>query len=686
MDPAPDDGSTVSFRTVDGTALEVRDEVEGPTLRIRTDAPIDPQRALTDLFHFPVDRAVSFTASELVLDESVFSVLRDGDGETVTDFPPETDEYGGRGVWFIETSAPVKTYTRVADTTFTAGHTGEDQTSPLRVSFGEPTRITLGARSLHSRPAAEITVPPDPEGMMRGVSYLGSSIKEFSAERSWPTLRGHPPALELGETLTVPDDLTRPDTGFVVRVPPTLANVYRVAPLAYYFGATVEPGDDPVLSFPNGHDEPLDHGGSLEAGVDSLVTRAFLLDTLVRSDGYIDSTVGLYDELGPKLPFYPENLYDEPVADALLEYLEVPDETIERAAPNWGTTAVLRPHAADVERLPTLLDSLARIHVAESPPAVEAVDAATPTGNAAVAYTHEAVPSGGTRLHPESAGNARDHERPSLDELRFAYVTDDGDDADRVRDRLDGRFARPAPDRVDVAVDPTRDDLRDALGDADAAYVDLPATAAGVACADGEYAFDDGPVAPFVVLPGAPLAAATAAVDGGGVVGLVTPERGAGREFLRLARPLRAGHVPAVAASFALPGSDYRFAGHPTHILGDMGGSIPILFEVISRATDEHGIVAHTVSDDLHTLGGVVRIYEAYADAEPALFGASVRQSLSVDTDTVVDLLADGEIVLLNGEPYHGEAEPTADLVRESAQRAVESAPESTTEYDFLRR
>jgi hypothetical protein len=46
----------------------------------------------------------------------------------------------------------------------------------------------------------------DAEDVMMAILTFRSALKTTSPERSFPTLRGHPPAIELNDRLEIPDD------------------------------------------------------------------------------------------------------------------------------------------------------------------------------------------------------------------------------------------------------------------------------------------------------------------------------------------------------------------------------------------------------------------------------------------------------------------------------------------------
>jgi len=343
---------------VDGTTLTVRDVIEGEKMRLGVDREPDLSPALPALFPSPVDDAVSFEAQSLTVPEYTSIVVRDDEGKFIGR-PNEPTEFP-RGSYCIDITGVTKASLRFEDAELSVS--GVEGSDPVEIALGRPATVSLGARSLHTRPEATVTVPDDPEALAEAVSVLGSSIREFSAERSWPTLRGYPPRIRRGESLDSP--LTVPDTGVEVVVRPTYADVYRLSTLAYYLGAQMTVGEKPAVRLDNGYTEQLPTDGrQLEERAEALLRTWFFLDTLVRTDGYTLSDREEYEQVGPQLPFYPPNLDELSLRERLMEYLEVDPATVEPHAPEWSTEAVLRPGPAGAELLPHLAHVLAPVRV-----------------------------------------------------------------------------------------------------------------------------------------------------------------------------------------------------------------------------------------------------------------------------------------------------------------------------------
>jgi hypothetical protein len=226
-----------------------------------------------------------------------------------------------------------------------------------------------------------VTTTTDPEDVMAAVSTFGSALKTTSSERSFPTLRGHPPTVELGEELELPGEVAPPATGVTVEVPPDLQYVYPAAPLAHYLGATLEPGAVPRLVTDTGVEHDL-AGGEFHREVERVLKGTFLLDCVVRTEGLYDVDLQARREVERALDrdLNLAALYDRPLAERLAAYLSVPYDALAPAVPDWKLTAYVEATPESVETLPFLVDDLAVVRpagVAASDGAGEPAGAAT---------------------------------------------------------------------------------------------------------------------------------------------------------------------------------------------------------------------------------------------------------------------------------------------------------------------
>lgn len=339
------------LRVVDADNAELR--VQGIGLDVEGPGP-DISR--------PVDDTVAVTATAFRFPHAVvyaFSLGRDKrfhlepDQHTMT-LPP--------GEYVLDIDTGIKTYLRFSGEAVV--QRAPDYSS-LIVSFPERTRTILGFRSRHELPAETITIPDTPAGFARGLSALSSSIKTDSPDRTYPTLRGHPPLLETGPTFSAPDSVLEQATqsGIELVVPPCYDTLYVTAPLAYYLQATVrtEPDATPRIRLPSvAREHELAPMPDLERDVEQCLRQWFFLDCLVRNAGPYGTTLA-ESSLLDVLDLDAERLYQATPQERLSTYLDVPYAAIKHRLPEWHLSTYVEPNAASVEGIPYLLDRLSLI-------------------------------------------------------------------------------------------------------------------------------------------------------------------------------------------------------------------------------------------------------------------------------------------------------------------------------------
>jgi hypothetical protein len=172
----------------EGHGLEIVDHIERRQCPIRTSNPVEPAETSVSHFRFPVDRGVTFRAESLIVPHRAAVSIRNAMGVQIQDLMKgdscnlPTDRYT------IELTAPVKIYLIVESELSVEVNADE-----VSLEFGDHVKVLLGARSYHKNPAATIETTDTPEDMMAAISMLSSGLKATSPERSYPTLRGHPP-------------------------------------------------------------------------------------------------------------------------------------------------------------------------------------------------------------------------------------------------------------------------------------------------------------------------------------------------------------------------------------------------------------------------------------------------------------------------------------------------------------
>lgn len=342
----------VSVATLpDGLGIRIDDRIERRQCELRTGNPVTPTETDDERFRYPIDVAVALDTDRLTVTPS--STLYVHEGHEPTEVEMFQTASFGPGSYTIELSGPLKLYV-VVEGPFEV----EKQVKDATLRLDEARTLAVGARSYHERPATTVTTTTDPCDLARAISTFGSALKTTGSERSYPTLRGHPPALEVGEELSVPEGLEPPATDVLLEVPATLEAVCTVGSLAYYLGCPVRHDPQPALVV-DGAEHDLAAAGGFEATVERVLKRTFFLDCLVRTAG--PRRVPQYERrrLESDLPVDLEALYDEPAAPRLERYMTVPYDRIAEHLPAWKVSACIQPDAPGLEALPFLANDLA---------------------------------------------------------------------------------------------------------------------------------------------------------------------------------------------------------------------------------------------------------------------------------------------------------------------------------------
>ncbi|TKX58419.1 caspase family protein [Halorubrum sp. SS7] len=345
------------LREADG--ITVTDHIENTQFEVYTDRPVEPRRRPESDHYFPVDASVAVETGAIEIPRVAVVETRAGDGTLLTHGDCYTMPDGTYHVGI--NPAPTKLYL-----TFDAGFSVSTTDRTTRIDLDTPGTVGLGFRSLHQTPAGTITAPTDPESLMGAVSLLGSALQTTSPERSFPTLRGHPPLIEPGDEFRVPERVEPVDSGVRIVVPPEYRYLYPVVSLAYYFAADVVPGDEPRIE----GDEwtyPLEPG--FEARTAQVLRQSFHMDCLARTEGFYP--VDLHERETTGLDLDWGRLYDLPLAERLGEYLDVPFEAVEPELPQWTLTTDVRPDPENVEMLPFVAGELSIVRSPETVTPVE---------------------------------------------------------------------------------------------------------------------------------------------------------------------------------------------------------------------------------------------------------------------------------------------------------------------------
>ncbi|WP_226040101.1 hypothetical protein [Natrinema sp. DC36] len=278
----------------------------------------------------------------------------------VAKVPPSEQADLPHGEYTLDLSGPIKVYAKVESSAYI--YSDSKQTY---INLGDSTQVILGARSFHERPAGTITTTTDPADVMAAVSAFGSALKTTTPERTYPTLRGHPPRLKLGDELHIPNKFNRKETGIRIEIPATLQNTFVVAPLAYYLRADVVPGTNPELITESGYRYSLDCENGLDTAVKRVLRQVFFLGCVVRTEGTTPLPLHEREIVEPVLDFDPKIAYHQSLAERVKTFLKVPYSTLQPYLPNWQLETKFEPTAKYIKFLPFVTNDLAVVKIQE---------------------------------------------------------------------------------------------------------------------------------------------------------------------------------------------------------------------------------------------------------------------------------------------------------------------------------
>ncbi|GAA0287940.1 hypothetical protein [Halobacterium noricense] len=343
---------------VDPDGLLVRDPIENAQFELYTDRVVAPVEADTEQFLLPVDSAVTVTAGELEIPRLVNVFLWDDTGTMVGESANQQVAAYDENWYSLDIDIGPMKLQAVVDSAVTVRRS--ENTTFVR--FEDAEEIALGARSLHESPAGTITIGDDVEDAMRAIALSSSALKTTSPERSFPTLRGHPPLVERGDAFDAPDAFELPETGVTIEIPRDYGDLFRVSSLAYYLGADIVPGERRVLGVGGDHYD-LDTERGFEAEVSKLLKHVFFLDCVTRTEGFYPVNLHERNVVEDELPFDPVDVYDASPAERLRAYLDVPYEVTNPHVPQWKLTVDIEPDPDHVEAIPFVANELATVRI-----------------------------------------------------------------------------------------------------------------------------------------------------------------------------------------------------------------------------------------------------------------------------------------------------------------------------------
>ncbi|WP_049927481.1 hypothetical protein [Halopiger goleimassiliensis] len=503
---------TITFEeTAAPPGITIHDSIEQRRLHLETSDPVALESVDTEAFEFPLDRACRFEAEEVTLDQTPSVTIHGATGESERSLTAGETARLTDGVQYIGLSGAIKLYCRVEGPgTIELGMTS------VRIAVDRPRTITLGARSLHDRPAATVVTDSSVDSMMEAVSVLSSALKTTSPERTWPTLRGHPPLVELGDRLSIPDELERPTGEVELVVPAEYGAVFTAAPLAFFLEARVRSGECPRLRTPR-FEYSLGRKRPLADDVGRLLKRSFFLDCLARTEGVYQYDLHERSVLEDDLPFDLAETYERSLPERLERYLEVPYDRLEPHMPRWPLTAHVPADPEGVELLPFIANELGIVREAngrtpDSVPGPEPANAqlvrsaaqyrsspssgeestfVTPTGadeSVEQAWFGDGIPTGASKATIEAYRNQLDRD-PRSESIEILLVCNDArmiEEHDLLDEAYGNREELPFEIHSEFGVDTDRMATLLADGGYDFLHYIGHATEDGLECPDGD--------------------------------------------------------------------------------------------------------------------------------------------------------------------------------------------------------
>ncbi|GAA0229328.1 hypothetical protein ACFFQF_13155 [Haladaptatus pallidirubidus] len=578
----------------------------------------------------------------------------------------------------------------------------------LIVSFRDRIPVTLGFRSHHEIPVDTITIPPTTEGLATAISYASSSHKTTGSDRSFPTLRGHPPRFEVGDELRIPEPVreNKKDVDIELRVPDDFKTLFVTAPLAYYLQAEVivENRTAPVLRAPAANFtysfSPLPN---YQHEVAEMLRRVFFLDCLVRNAGPYHwnlAEISLLDDL----EIDSEAIYDATPVEQLVAYDLCEFERIDDELPDWHLSMYVEPSVENVSTLPYLLSNLSLIYLPESSDLNrnELLDASlgdfyrnAPSESNA---TRRAV-AGGESCRSARAENVNSVERinptlhrgrvhgwlaegvpidvfkadPSAYENRFEYFERDSEDievalvlndeemGDEHKDAADIYLdrAEDLPIEVTIHENLTRDELAELL-ETPCDYVHYIGHCEedGLRCTDGNLAvenIEESKVQTFFLNACGSYYEGMKLIEKGSVAGAVTFNKVLNKQAAKVgvsfARLLINGFSIQNALQLArrriMMNKDYAVVGDGTYQLTQCNNHMPVLGNV-ERYRNKFELEYNSLPISL--VGGY---YEPYIDGNKELHLYGNETSFILNSDELRSFLERAEMpVLYDGELY----------------------------------
>ncbi|MEM2925152.1 MAG: hypothetical protein QXJ68_05635 [Methanocellales archaeon] len=309
-------------------------------------------------FRFPVDRIFAVKCRKMQFNAFVTFIRRARDYELLKQIThPGAFEFNKDG-YILEINAHLKIYIFLESEMKVIF-----DESKISFEFEPKTSVVIGARSYCKKPQARIKITKDLRDLARAISQLSSAIKIDNCERTYPTLRGHPPLIDFSKKAEIPE-LRKFKSGVEIYVPPRLEYIYSAAPLVYYLLADLKIGR-PRIECENGFHLELPSFPEFEDRVSEILQQVFFFDCLVRTAGLYKIKMREVSAL-EALNLDAKELYHKKIQDQISIYLEIPWKRVREFIPPWHLSTYVEPSLDRARALPFLLNELSLIYMPQA--------------------------------------------------------------------------------------------------------------------------------------------------------------------------------------------------------------------------------------------------------------------------------------------------------------------------------
>lgn len=339
--------------------IEFFDHIGNEVTRIGVAEPTTIEPSTFDSFPSPVDRSYRIRTDHVSLQQVPMVVLRDQAGNPIEKHPGGDDE--AQTPRTVELCTPLKLYVQPSNDVELVS--GLDE---LALTFPSTRWIHVGVRAPRKTPSGTVTTTPAVEDVFAAIGTFGASIGTGSPSRSFPSDRRHPPTIEFGQELNIPDRFERHDSRIEVNVPASYLCASIAAPLAYYLGATLVPSPSPGISIDGEITYRIESQHTLVDECHALLRRCLLLDGAIAADRVYDFELDARRRLSRTVDVDWQELADLSSADRLIEYLKFPRKAIQPLLPNVHQPVYVTSSQSTIESLPYLANDLASVRPAVS--------------------------------------------------------------------------------------------------------------------------------------------------------------------------------------------------------------------------------------------------------------------------------------------------------------------------------